>query len=245
MVMLGDSLLTLSTDCVLRVFTVTAAGMAWPDLAWNDCPYAGAFLFKTVSFLCFCLSHGHSMILLAIDLLMEIQFGPDSTPTSILHPDTYINKVLVATREGLMQLWNIRTKWRRLSFWMQCFIKPLHTHTHATFRKLLYTFPAFASPITTMCQSPVVDVVAVGLLNGSIVLYNIKTDEKLFEFSQDGKVTHISFRTGNYISYLASFWKLPSTLTMPAYTLFIFYFLVSLFFIFTIISLPPSPPFTL
>lgn len=36
------------------------------------------------------------------------------TPTTLLHPDTYVNKVLVGTREGLLQLWNINTGQVRL-----------------------------------------------------------------------------------------------------------------------------------
>jgi len=39
-----------------------------------------------------------------------IQFDLGFTATSILHPATYLNKVLVASSEGHMQLWNIRTK---------------------------------------------------------------------------------------------------------------------------------------
>lgn len=31
------------------------------------------------------------------------------TATALLHPDTYVNKVLVGTREGALQLWNINT----------------------------------------------------------------------------------------------------------------------------------------
>lgn len=40
----------------------------------------------------------------------SIQFELDFTAVSILHPATYINKVLVASSQGSMQLWNIRTQ---------------------------------------------------------------------------------------------------------------------------------------
>lgn len=50
--------------------------------------------------------------------------------------------------------------------------------------------------MTFMAQSPVVDVIAVGLLDGRISLYNIKMDRELIAFQQEGKVTAISFRTG-------------------------------------------------
>lgn len=46
-------------------------------------------------------------------------------------------------------------------------------------------------------QAPAVDVVAVGLQNGKIVLHNLKYDKTVMSFMQDwGAVTSISFRTG-------------------------------------------------
>jgi U3 small nucleolar RNA-associated protein 21 len=88
-----------------------------------------------------------------------------------MHPDTYINKVLVGTKEGSAQLWNIRNK------------------------KLLYTFQGWASEIVCIEQSPAVDVVAFGLKDGNIIVHNIKLDKTLFTLRQDGEVTSISFRT--------------------------------------------------
>lgn len=41
------------------------------------------------------------------------------------------------------------------------------------------------------------DVVAVGLVSGHIIVHNIKFDETLMKFQQDwGPITAISFRTG-------------------------------------------------
>lgn len=62
--------------------------------------------------------------------------------------------------------------------------------------KLVYSFASFESPITYLIQSPVVDVIAVGLLNGMIKLYNIRADELIISFKQEERVTAISFRTG-------------------------------------------------
>lgn len=46
-------------------------------------------------------------------------------------------------------------------------------------------------------QAPAVDVVAVGLVSGHIIIHNIKFDETLMKFQQDwGPITAISFRTG-------------------------------------------------
>jgi U3 small nucleolar RNA-associated protein 21 len=44
----------------------------------------------------------------------------------------------------------------------------------------------------------VIDVVAVGLLDGTIVIYNIRQDEKLFTFRQEGRVASIAFRTDDH-----------------------------------------------
>ncbi len=61
-----------------------------------------------------------------------------------------------------------------------------------------YSFPSFGSAITFLTQSPVVDVIAIGLLNGTIILYNIKLDECIISLKQEGSITSITFRTGIY-----------------------------------------------
>lgn len=44
------------------------------------------------------------------------------------------------------------------------------------------------------------DVVAVGLVSGHIIVHNIKFDESLMKFQQDwGPITAISFRTGKFL----------------------------------------------
>ena len=50
----------------------------------------------------------------AAELDSTIQFEVGFTATSILHPATYLNKVLVASSEGKLQLWNIRTQYVQL-----------------------------------------------------------------------------------------------------------------------------------
>lgn len=43
------------------------------------------------------------------------------------------------------------------------------------------------------------DVIAVGLVSGHIIVHNIKFDETLMKFQQDwGPITAISFRTGKF-----------------------------------------------
>ncbi|RIB16195.1 Utp21 specific WD40 associated putative domain-containing protein [Gigaspora rosea] len=105
------------------------------------------------------------------ELYSEIQFDENFTVSTVIHPSTYLNKVLLGSRQGTMQIWNIRTK------------------------KLKYSFSSFGSSITSLVQSPVVDVIAIGLLDGTIIIHNIKLDERIMSFKQEGRVTSITFRT--------------------------------------------------
>lgn len=107
-------------------------------------------------------------------LFLELNFGKDFNITTVLHPSTYINKILLGSDKGAMQLWNLNSA------------------------KLVYSFIGWNSPITCLEQAPALDVVAVGLQSGKIVLHNLKYDETIMEFTQDwGTVTSISFRTDN------------------------------------------------
>ncbi|KAL1123325.1 hypothetical protein AAG570_002411 [Ranatra chinensis] len=92
--------------------------------------------------------------------------------SAIAHPSTYLNKVLFGSDQGRMQLWNLKTS------------------------KLIYTFDGWDAPITVLEQAPALDVMAVGLTDGRIILHNLKYDETVLTFTQDwGAVTSISFRT--------------------------------------------------
>lgn len=105
------------------------------------------------------------------ELYDSIQLNDYTHVTCIIHPDTYVNKVLLGTNEGSLELWNIKTK------------------------KLIYRFRSWDSPVTCIEQSPAVDIVAIGLADGRIIIHNIKTDKTLFSFLQvEGYVTTLSFR---------------------------------------------------
>ncbi|KAL1358979.1 hypothetical protein HN51_004208 [Arachis hypogaea] len=90
-----------------------------------------------------------------------------------MHPDTYLNKVLVGSEQGPMQLWNISTK------------------------KNIFEFKGWDSPITCCVSSPALDVVAVGCADGSIHVHNIRYDKELVTFTHStrGFVTALSFCT--------------------------------------------------
>ena len=92
----------------------------------------------------------------------------------VVHPSTYLNKILLGSQTGRLQLWNIRSN------------------------KLVYSFSGWGgSGVVTLVQSPAVDVVGAGLEDGGVVLHNLRYDETLMRFQQDwGPVIGLAFRTG-------------------------------------------------
>ncbi|KAG1877929.1 Utp21 specific WD40 associated putative domain-containing protein [Suillus subalutaceus] len=122
-------------------------------------------------------------------LSATIQFDIGFTATSILHPATYLNKVLVASNEGDMQLWNIRTQ----------------TCIHKFYNSQLRTLPSqqqmnsLSSPITALTQSPAIDVVGVGFMSGEISVYDVRADERLMRMYMDnGGIKALSFRSDGH-----------------------------------------------
>ncbi|KAL6096383.1 wdr36 [Pungitius sinensis] len=107
------------------------------------------------------------------DVYLRLQFDPASFDVSaMMHPSTYLNKVLLGSSQGALQLWNIKTS------------------------KLLFTFPGWSAGVTVLQQSPAVDVVGVGTATGRIVIHNIRLDETLMSFTQDwGPISSLAFRT--------------------------------------------------
>ncbi|ORY24304.1 putative WD-repeat protein [Naematelia encephala] len=109
------------------------------------------------------------------NLANQIQFHSDFTATTFVHPATYINKVVVGSRQGELQLWNTRT----------CSL--IHTFPHPT--------PSSASAITALVQSPALDVIGVGYLDGTIHLFDIRQGELIMKMKmEEGSVTAMSFR---------------------------------------------------
>ena len=110
-----------------------------------------------------------------LELYGELNFDPKLFPISCaVHPSTYLNKILLGSRTGQLQLWNIRTS------------------------KLIHSFPGWGdSAVLTLVQSPAVDVVGAGLEDGGVVLHNLRYDETVMRFRQEwGPAVALSFRTG-------------------------------------------------
>jgi len=128
------------------------------------------------------------------EIYTTIEFGGAFQAVTLCHPSTYVDKILLGSQSGSLQLWNIKTG----------------TLVHELQGN-------FNQPITVLQQSPALDVMAIGLQDGTIVLYNIQADERVVRFKQDGRVSSISFRTdehpimatGNNLGDLA-LWNLES-----------------------------------
>uniref|UniRef100_A0A673AJH2 WD repeat domain 36 n=1 Tax=Sphaeramia orbicularis TaxID=375764 RepID=A0A673AJH2_9TELE len=107
------------------------------------------------------------------EIYLRLQFDTATFDLSaMMHPSTYLNKVLLGSSQGALQLWNIKTS------------------------KLLYTFPGWSVGVTVLQQSPAVDVVGIGTATGRIIIHNIRLDETLMSFTQDwGPISSLAFRT--------------------------------------------------
>ncbi|KAI9189913.1 rRNA-processing protein utp21 [Blastocladiella emersonii ATCC 22665] len=114
------------------------------------------------------------------EVYSSLEFGAAFSATCFMHPHTYLNKVLVGSSQGTMQIWNIKTG------------------------KLIYEFDPLGSAVTTIVQSPVIDVVAIGTLDGHIHLHNLKLDERIGRYHQEARVTALAFRSDKDASMLAS-----------------------------------------
>lgn len=84
---------------------------------------------------------------------------PSFQPSCMAHPQTYLNKVVVGSSDGRMKLVNIVTG------------------------KTIYEFASLGSSVETIVPSPALDVLAVGLLDGRVLLRDVRQDSTLLELS--------------------------------------------------------------
>ncbi|GAQ79609.1 WD repeat-containing protein [Klebsormidium nitens] len=103
----------------------------------------------------------------------EIELEDGFQPTTIMHPDTYLNKVLIGSEDGRLQLWNISS------------------------RQMVFQFDGWKSPVRCAVPSPALDVVGVGLADGRVIVHNLKFNETVMTLTHTfgGPVNALSFRT--------------------------------------------------
>ncbi|KAI0062315.1 Utp21-domain-containing protein [Artomyces pyxidatus] len=113
----------------------------------------------------------------------QIHFEPGFTATHMLHPATYLNKILVGSSDGSLQLWNIRTQ----------------TCIHQFPSSSLLASSTTVTGITALAQSPAIDVVGIGFASGEISVYDVRADERLIRvFIREGGVRALSFRSDGH-----------------------------------------------
>ncbi|KAJ3069146.1 hypothetical protein HDU98_007769 [Podochytrium sp. JEL0797] len=107
------------------------------------------------------------------EFVRTLEFEPHFVITTFIHPSTYVNKIVVGSADGRLQLWNFVSL------------------------TMIYEFTTLSSPITTLAQTPAIDVLAIGTQSGTILLKNIRTNTPIKQFQQESKapVTAISFRS--------------------------------------------------
>ncbi|KAJ2923242.1 hypothetical protein H1R20_g13854, partial [Candolleomyces eurysporus] len=112
-------------------------------------------------------------------LQSTIEFEKGFTATSILHPATYLNKVIIASNEGDLELWNIQSQKRIFKFACSKLLS-------APSVPLLGKKPGHSSAITALTQSPAIDVVGIGFTSGEISVYDVRADEQLMRMHMEG-----------------------------------------------------------
>lgn len=121
----------------------------------------------------------------------SIELLEESPISCLVHPATYLNKVLVGYESGSMELWNFRRK--SLVHVFTCHTRYFEAKraqdSTDIFGNVVENLPEgnYIPAITCIEQSPACDVVAVGFSSGDIILINLKFDEILFTFKQSGK----------------------------------------------------------
>lgn len=115
------------------------------------------------------------------EILNIISFEPTTFKiTSICCPLNYSQKILIGSQSGQLELWNVKDE------------------------KCLYQFKGWDSKVMCLVQSPVEDVIGIGLEDGNIHIHNIKYDEVIMKIYQEyGPVTSMSFRLDN-LPYLVT-----------------------------------------
>lgn len=91
----------------------------------------------------------------------DVVLPPRFFATTVIHPPTYLNKILLGGKDGRCLLVNLRSK------------------------SIVHEFEGFGVPISVLEPSPVLDVVAVGTEDGHIIMHNFRVDETIVKFRHE------------------------------------------------------------
>jgi len=146
-------------------------------------------------------------------LSTTIEFERSFIAKKVMHPATYLNKVVVASQDGRLQIWNIASgnlihEFNRVD--LASGLPSSHSDDKASIER--------GFEITCVVQSPATDVLAIGFASGKILVYDVKAGETLLAFTMSStpalatgnrssvasSITSLSFRTDNQAQTLAS-----------------------------------------
>ena len=148
----------------------------------------------------------------------ELQLGDGGAPftaSAIAHPPTYLNKVVVGSSEGRLQLWNVRSEkcvheFSALGSALSVgaagddggSAKRARTAGGNPNLRLDDDDESGAAAVTAIEPSPVLDIAGVGLEDGSVLLVNLRLDSIVMRFRHHGSpsVTSLSFQSNRLVS---------------------------------------------
>mmetsp|Transcript_44471 Transcript_44471/g.112048 ORF Transcript_44471/g.112048 Transcript_44471/m.112048 type:complete len:1166 (-) Transcript_44471:55-3552(-) len=107
-------------------------------------------------------------------LLGSIQLEQGLRVSALLHPHTYLNKILVGTEQGVLLLLNVRTG------------------------QVIHRYEGWSSAVRSLAQSPALDVCAVGLADGRVLLFHLRRNRVLF------RLRHVPEQLGNLTTQAAT-----------------------------------------
>lgn len=110
--------------------------------------------------------------------LGTVAFGGEARATCMVHPLSYVNKILVGFDDGHLELWNIQS------------------------RKLIYSFGTQGAPVRCLSGSNVCDIVVMGLEDGTARILDVKNDSCVLSLAHSKAVTSVSFGSGPMMDHL-------------------------------------------
>ncbi|KAF8819675.1 WD domain, G-beta repeat-containing protein [Cardiosporidium cionae] len=115
---------------------------------------------------------------------------PTHRITTIVHPDTYINKILLGFSDGALEIWNFRTA--RHVYTLSCH------HMTGSDSSGSENPNVNSSSITCIAKSSHPDILAAGQVCGRIIVFNARQDHLLLEFFQNGNLDAITALSFSY-----------------------------------------------
>lgn len=139
-----------------------------------DCDISTFFVFDRIVFVC--LKNKTVKVLITADFSELTYFYTDFVVEKIIHPVTYINKLILCSRKHMV-LMNVNTNDKLYDYKEDNVIGGL----------------LLDDELVAIENSPAVDVIGLGFKSGRIIGLHLKTCEIYFEFSQQSPVNSLAF----------------------------------------------------